>query len=59
MVNAEGEIVYAQNIISKTTTSDDRIIAQVIAAFKRDVRYSKSPGTPNSVQVETVLLYAR
>jgi len=58
-INANGDVVSVMNIPSKTTTTDGRIIAQVIAAVKRDVRYSKAPGTPNSVQYVTVKLYAR
>ncbi|MFN5911875.1 MAG: hypothetical protein ACK45H_11105 [Bacteroidota bacterium] len=58
-INSSGTVVSAVNIPSKTTTTDGRIINQVIAAVKNDVRYSKAPGTPNSVQYITVKLYAR
>jgi len=40
-VNANGEIVSASNIASKTTTTDQRIINQVISAVKSQVKYSK------------------
>lgn len=58
-INANGDVISVVNIPSKTTTTDGRIINQVIAAVKKDVRYSKAPGTPNSVQYITVKLYAR
>lgn len=58
-INANGEIISVVNNPSKTTTTDQRIINQVIAAVKKDVRYSKSPGTPNVVQFITVKLYAQ
>lgn len=58
-INANGDVVSVSNIPSKTTTTDQRIINQVIAAVKKDVRYSKAPGTPNAVQFITVNLYAR
>jgi hypothetical protein len=40
-VNGNGEIVAASNIASKTTTTDQRIINQVISAVKSQVKYSK------------------
>ena len=38
---ASGDIVSASNIASKTTTTDQRIINQVISAVKSQVKYSK------------------
>ena len=43
-INADGYVVDVQNIKSKTTTSDERIIRKVIALIKNQVRYSKAPG---------------
>jgi len=43
-INAEGNVVAVQNIASKTTTTDQRIINQVIAAVKAQVKYNKKPG---------------
>jgi hypothetical protein len=43
-INADGYVVDVQNIKTKTTTSDERIIRKVIALIKRQVRYSKAPG---------------
>ncbi|MCE2711010.1 MAG: hypothetical protein LW688_00535 [Cryomorphaceae bacterium] len=40
-INATGEVISAANIASKTTTTDQRIINQVIAAVKSQVKYSK------------------
>lgn len=58
-INADGDVISVSNIASKTTTTDQTIINKVIAAVKRDVRYSKAPGTPNAVQYITVKLYAQ
>lgn len=58
-INANGDIISVVNNPSKTTTTDQRIINQVIAAVKKDVRYSKSPGSPNAIQFITVKLYAQ
>lgn len=42
-INASGEVISAANIASKTTTTDQRIINQVIAAVKSQVKYNKDP----------------
>ena len=42
-VNAEGEVVGGKST-SKTTTTDQRIINQVLTNVKSQVRYSKKPG---------------
>ena len=42
-VNAEGEVVGGKST-SKTTTTDQRIINQVLANVKSQVRYSKKSG---------------
>lgn len=43
-VNENGDVVSASNITSKTTTTDQRIINQVIAAVKSQVKYNKDSG---------------
>lgn len=58
-INSEGQILAVSNIPSKTTTTDQTIINKVISAVKRDVKYSKAPGTTNSTQYITVKLYAQ
>lgn len=58
-INADGQILSVSNIPSKTTTTDQGIINQVIARVKRDVKYSKAPNTTNSTQYITVKLYAQ
>lgn len=45
-INADGVVIYVENIKSKTTTSDEVIIRKVIELVKKQVRYSKSPGAP-------------
>lgn len=44
-VNESGDVVSASNITSKTTTTDQRIINQVISAVKSQVKYNKDPGS--------------
>ncbi len=44
-INSSGEVIAANNLASKTTTTDQRIINQVISAVKNQVRYSKDPDT--------------
>ncbi len=43
-INAEGRIMEVTNLTSKTTTSDQVILRQVIAAVKNQVRYNKKAG---------------
>ncbi|MFN5786933.1 MAG: hypothetical protein ACK457_13290 [Flavobacteriia bacterium] len=43
-VNENGDVVSASNITSKTTTTDQRIINQVISAVKNQVKYNKDKG---------------
>jgi hypothetical protein len=42
-INEDGQVISAQST-SKTTTTDKRIIDQVISAVKDQVRYNKDPG---------------
>lgn len=44
-INENGDVVSAKSITSKTTTTDQRIINQVIAAVKSQVKYNKDPGS--------------
>ena len=57
-INEDGLIVAAQST-SKTTTTDQRIINQVIAAVKKQVKYSKAPGAGLVTQYLTVKINAR
>jgi hypothetical protein len=57
-VNEDG-IVVAATSTAKTTTTDQRIINQVIAAVKNQVKYSKYPGAGLVTQYLTVKLNAR
>ena len=43
-VNAEGDVVKAENIQGKTTTTDQRIINKVIGLVKSQLKYNKKPG---------------
>jgi hypothetical protein len=51
-VNSEGNVVAIKNIASETTTNDQRIINQVIAAVKNQVKYNKK----NDAGLEIVFL---
>jgi hypothetical protein len=42
-VNEDGQVISATST-SKTTTTDQRIINQVISAVKSQVKYNKDPG---------------
>jgi len=57
-INADGVVVSA-NSTSKTTTTDQRIINQVIAAVKNQVKYNKAPGTGLVTQFLLVKINAR
>jgi|GEM_PF-5824634 len=57
-INEEGSIVSAFST-SKTTTTDQRIINQVISAVKEQVKYSKSPGAVMVTQYLSIKINAR
>jgi hypothetical protein len=57
-VNSEGRVVDAKSISSKTTTTDQRIINQVIAAVRGQVRYNSKPDAALEVRYETIRLNA-
>lgn len=45
-VDAEGNVVNASNIHSKTTTTNQILINRVITEVKKQVKYNKLPGAP-------------
>ena len=57
-VNSDGNVVSAIST-SKTTTTDQRIINQVIAAVKSSVKYSKDPGSELVTMFLTVKVDAK
>jgi uncharacterized membrane protein YgcG len=52
-VNAEGRIISAVNVSSKTTTTNTTIINQVISVVKADGRFNPMPGAKNVTFVNT------
>lgn len=56
-INADGNVVSAIST-SKTTTTDQRIINQVIAAVKSQVKYNKDPGASLATTFLTVKVNA-
>lgn len=58
-INENGEVVSASNISSKTTTTDQRLINQVISVVKREVKYNKEMGTGLVTVFLTVKLNAK
>jgi hypothetical protein len=57
-INAEGRIVDVTNLPAKTTTSDQVILRQVIAAVKNQVRYNKKAGAGLELVYLTINLNA-
>lgn len=43
-INAEGYVIDAKNNAAKTTTTDQRLINQVVAEVIKSLRYNKDPG---------------
>ncbi|MCE3296911.1 MAG: hypothetical protein K0R65_2625 [Crocinitomicaceae bacterium] len=43
-INAQGDVVRAENLTSKTTTTNQTVINQVISNVKNQVRYNKKEG---------------
>ncbi len=58
-INANGEVVAAKCITSKTTCSDQRIINQVIKEVIRQVRYKKEVGAGLEYTFYTVKILAK
>lgn len=57
-INAEGDVVKGENISAKTTTTNQKVISQVIANVKAQVKYNASPGTALEVVFLTVSVSA-
>jgi hypothetical protein len=57
-IDEEGSVVSALST-SKTTTTDQRIINQVLSAVKSQLKYNKSPGADLSIQYLTIKINAR
>jgi len=58
-INSNGDVVNASIIQSKTTCTDQRIINQVIAEVKRQVKYKKDPGAGLVYAFYTVQIEAK
>lgn len=57
-INAEGDIIKAENIVAKTTTTNQSIINQVLSNVKSQVKYNKKEGAAPEVVFLTVNLSA-
>jgi hypothetical protein len=57
-INSDGSVIDVRNIASKTTTTDLRIINQVIIAVKNQVKYSKKTGSASEIVYLTVRINA-
>jgi hypothetical protein len=57
-IDEEGSVVSALST-SKATTTDQRIINQVLSAVKSQLKYNKSPGADLSIQYLTIKINAR
>lgn len=57
-INADGKIVTVYNLATKTTATDQRILNQVIAAVKSQVRYSKKAGARLELVYLTIKVHA-
>lgn len=53
-IDEMGRVIYVQNIRSKTTTTDQVLINKIMDAVKKQVRYSKDPGSPIVKQFYTI-----
>lgn len=58
-INAEGDIIKAENIIAKTTTTNQLIISQVLSNVKAQVKYNKKEGAAPEIVFLTVNLSAK
>lgn len=58
-VNAEGDVIKAENIVSKTTTTNQTVINQVISNVKGTVKYNKKPGAAPEIVFLTVRLLSK
>ena len=57
-INANGDVVRADNISSITTTNDQRIINRVLELVKSQTKYNKKPNAPIEQAYITVTLRA-
>ncbi|MFT7344591.1 MAG: hypothetical protein ACI9XP_001176 [Lentimonas sp.] len=57
-INSDGSIVDVRNISSKTTTTDQRIINQVISSVRNQVKYNKKESSALEIVYLTVTLSA-
>lgn len=57
-IDAQGNIIAIKNIASQTTTNDQRILNQVKAAVKAQVKYNKKPNAGLEIVYLTVNLNA-
>ncbi len=53
-INAEGNVIKAENISSQTTTTNTRLISHLIDLIKKQIKYDARPGT--SVQKQILVL---
>lgn len=53
-VDAQGKVLRADVIRSATTTSNQRLIDEVIGLVKKEVKYKKKPGARNEIVYYTV-----
>ena len=59
-INAEGDVIKAENIVSKTTTTNQLVIKQVISNVKSQVKYNKVSGSsPEIVYLPTINISAK
>jgi hypothetical protein len=58
-INAEGDVIKGENLTSKTTTTNQIVINQVIANVKSQVKYNKVSGSAPEIVYLTVNIAAR
>ncbi|MES2588126.1 MAG: hypothetical protein V4622_04040 [Bacteroidota bacterium] len=58
-INAEGDVIKAENIVSKTTTTNQVVIKQVISNVKSQVKYNKVSGSSPEIVFITLNISAK
>lgn len=58
-VNAEGDVIRAENIVAKTTTTNQTVINQLISNVKDQVKYNKVSGSTTETVFLTVNISAK
>lgn len=58
-INGEGAVIKAENLVSKTSTTNQIVINQVIANVRSQVRYNKKEGASAEIVYLTINLSAR